>query len=35
MLDQLQQLPVGAIAPLLFAAAVIGLGLGLLLGRQR
>jgi hypothetical protein len=36
MLDHLQQLPVGAIFPLIFAAALIGIGLGLLCsGRQR
>jgi hypothetical protein len=35
MLDQLQQLPVGAIFPLIYAA-LIGVGLGLLCsGRQR
>lgn len=36
MLDQLQHLPVGAIVPLVFVAALIGVGLGLLCsGRQR
>ena len=36
MLDHLQQLPIGAIAPLVFAAALIGIGLGLLFtGRRR
>jgi hypothetical protein len=34
MLDQLQQLPVGAIVPLISLAALIGLGL-LCSGRQR
>ena len=35
-MDLLQHLPLGAIVPLVFVAALIGIGLGLLLsGRQR
>jgi hypothetical protein len=35
MLDRLQQLPVGAVIPLVFLAAVIGIGLALMTTRRR
>lgn len=35
MLDRLQQLPVGAVIPLVFLAAAIGIGLALLFVRRQ
>ena len=35
MLDRLQQLPVGALYPLVFLAAAIGIGIALLVARRQ